>query len=172
MLGGDLASFEATWLVLGTGDARYQDFWTRLASRHPDRIAVHIGFSEELAHLIEAGADLFLMPSHFEPCGLNQMYSLRYGTVPVVHGVGGLLDTVRDYEPRDLKSTGFVFHEYTPAALVGALERALSVFSDQQRWRALQAAGMRQDNSWHRSAREYVTIYERAILARRTGLGY
>jgi len=166
LLGDELASFDATWVVLGTGEPQYQELWTRLASQHPDRIAARIGFDEGLAHLIEAGADLFLMPSRFEPCGLNQMYSLRYGTVPVVHGVGGLLDTVHDFDPGDPESTGFVFLEYTPAALVAALERALSVFRDRQRWRALQTAGMRQDNSWHRSAREYVTIYERAIRAR------
>src|SRR5437773_5675845 len=100
---------------------------------------------------------MFLMPSRFEPCGLNQMYSLRYGTVPVVRAVGGLADTVRDGQ------TGFVFQEYTPAALVTALRRALTVFPDKARWRALQAAGMRQDHSWDRSAREYVKIYERAI---------
>ncbi|MEP7304255.1 MAG: glycogen synthase GlgA [Acidobacteriota bacterium] len=161
-----LASFEATWVVLGTGDTRYQQFWTRMASRYPDRICVRIGFSEELAHLIEAGADLFLMPSRFEPCGLNQMYSMRYGTVPLVHGVGGLLDTVHDFGAGDANATGFVFLDYTPAALGAALERALSVFEDRQRWRGLQLAGMRQDNSWHRSALEYVRIYERAIRAR------
>jgi starch synthase len=166
LLGDELASFDATWVVLGTGEPRYQDLWTRLTSQHPDRIAARIGFDEGLAHLIEAGADLFLMPSRFEPCGLNQMYSLRYGTVPVVHGVGGLLDTVHDFDPGDPESTGFVFHEYTPAAMVGALERALSAFRDRQRWRALQAAGMRQDNSWHRSAREYVTYYTSARFAR------
>ena len=162
----DLASFEATWVVLGTGDARYQQFWTRLASRYPDRICVRIGFDEELAHLIEGGADLFLMPSRFEPCGLNQMYSMRYGTVPLVHGVGGLLDTVHDFGTGEATATGFVFLEYTPAALAAALRRALSVFDDRERWRALQVAGMQQDNSWHRSALEYVRIYERAIRAR------
>jgi starch synthase len=161
-----LASFDAGWVVLGTGEARHQDLWTGLAARHPDRIGARIGFDEGLAHLIEAGADLFLMPSRFEPCGLNQMYSLRYGTVPVVHGVGGLLDTVRDYSPHDPRSTGFVFRDYVPAALAVALDRALTVFQDKGRWRTLQAAGMRQDNSWDRSAQEYVTIYERALRAR------
>jgi len=165
-LGDRLAAFDASWVVLGTGEARYQDFWTDLARRYPDRVGVRIGFDEGLAHLIEAGADLFLMPSRFEPCGLNQMYSLRYGTVPVVHGVGGLLDTVRDYSPRDSTSTGFVFRLYTPAALAGALERAFDVFKQRERWRALQAAGMRQDHSWDRSAREYVKIYEKACGAR------
>jgi len=106
------------------------------------------------------------MPSRYEPCGLNQMYSLRYGTVPVVHGVGGLADTVRDFSPKDAKATGFVFDEYTPAALLAAIQRALAVFADRPRWQALQLAGMRQDNSWHRSAREYVRIYSRAMEQR------
>ena len=159
----ELFQLDATWVVLGTGEARYQNFWTKTAARHPDRVGVRIGFNEQLAHLIEAGADMFFMPSRFEPCGLNQMYSLRYGTVPVVHGVGGLIDTVRDYAPRDAKSTGFVFREYTTSAVIDALRRAMAVFADKGRWRALQAAGMRQDNSWDRSAREYVKIYERAF---------
>jgi starch synthase len=162
----ELPSFDASWVILGTGEPRYQDLWTGLAERHPDRIGARIGFDEGLAHLIEAGADLFLMPSRFEPCGLNQMYSLRYGTVPVVHGVGGLLDTVRDDPRRPATSTGFVFRDYAPAALIAALQRALTVFRDKPRWRALQAAGMRQDNSWDRSAQEYVRIYERALRAR------
>jgi len=159
----ELPRLDATFVVLGTGEARYQDLWTRLATEHPVRIGAQIGFDEELAHLIEAGADLFLMPSHFEPCGLNQMYSLRYGTVPVVRAVGGLADTVSDYTPRRSNATGFVFHEYTGAALLAALQRALAAFKNKRRWRAIQLAGMRQDHSWDRSAREYVKIYERAI---------
>jgi starch synthase len=95
----ELPRLDATFLVLGTGEPRYEELWRALAARHPDRIGARIGFDEALAHLIEAGADIFLMPSRFEPCGLNQMYSLRYGTVPVVRAVGGLADTVRDYEP-------------------------------------------------------------------------
>ena len=159
----ELPRVEATLVVLGTGDARYQDLWKRSAALYPSRIGARIGFNEALAHLIEAGADIFLMPSRFEPCGLNQMYSLRYGAVPVVRGVGGLNDTVRDYVPGDPKSTGFVFHEYSGDALLGALQRALALYGEPLPWRALQAAGMRQDNSWDRSAREYVKIYERAI---------
>jgi starch synthase len=120
-----------------------------------------------MAHLIEGGADMFLMPSRFEPCGLNQMYSLRYGTVPVVRAVGGLADTVTDYAPDRPDSTGFVFRDYTPAALLFALERALSLFGDHRRWKALQLAGMGKDHSWDRSAREYVTIYGRARHAGR-----
>jgi starch synthase len=165
-LGERLAGWNAAWVVLGTGQARYQEMWKTLAVRHPRQVSATIGFSEELAHLIEAAADVFLMPSQFEPCGLNQMYSLRYGTVPIVHGVGGLLDTVRDYQPDDLEATGFVFLDYTAEALAAALDRALEVYGDRRRWTALQKAGMRQDNSWHRSALEYVRIYERVMRAR------
>ena len=153
----DLTGLDAAFVVLGTGDSAYQDMWRALAARHPDRIGARIGFDESLAHLIEGGADIFLMPSRFEPCGLNQMYSMRYGTVPVVHGVGGLADTVIDGE------TGVVFADDTPAALAGALTRALTLFGDRRAWQALQLAGMRRDFSWDRSAREYVKIYERAL---------
>ena len=155
---GDLIRLDASYVVLGTGEPRYEDMWRDLAARYANRIGARIGFDEPLAHLIEAGADLFLMPSRFEPCGLNQMYSLRYGTVPVVRAVGGLADTVRDGE------TGFVFREYAAEALVSAVRRALSVFPDKSLWRALQVAGMLQDHSWDRSAREYVKIYERAVV--------
>ena len=123
----DLPRLDAAFVVLGTGEARYQDLWTTLAARFPDRIGAQVGFDEALAHLIEGGADVFLMPSQFEPCGLNQMYSLRYGTVPVVREVGGLADTVRDYSSgaptpgergAGLKPNGFVFREYRPDALL------------------------------------------------------
>jgi starch synthase len=155
-LAGQLPSLDASFIVLGTGEPRYQDMWRSLASLHPDRIGAVIGFDEGLAHLIEAGADLFLMPSRFEPCGLNQMYSLRYGTVPVVRRVGGLADTVQD------DVTGFVFDEYSPAALLDALGRALQRYRNPRKWQALQLAGMKKDYSWDRSAREYVKIYKRA----------
>ena len=160
-LPGEITRLDASFVVLGTGEPRYQDFWRGLAALHRDRIGARIGFDEGLAHLIEAGADLFLMPSRFEPCGLNQMYSMRYGTVPVVRRVGGLADTVRDYSRNRRDATGFVFEEHTPAALLGALSRALALFQSPSDWRHLQLAGMRQDHSWDRSAREYVKIYER-----------
>jgi starch synthase len=165
-LADELPRLDATFVILGTGEARYQDLWMTLADEHPDRIGARIGFDEPLAHLVEAGADLFLMPSRFEPCGLNQMYSMRYGTVPVVRAVGGLADTVRDYTPRSRNSTGFVFTDYTPAALLEALTRALRTFADGHKWSALQQAGMAEDFSWDRSAAEYVKIYDRAITAK------
>jgi starch synthase len=156
-----LLELDASFVALGTGEPRYQDLWRRLAASAPDRIGARIGFDEALAHLIEGGADLFLMPSHFEPCGLNQMYSLRYGTVPVVHAVGGLADTVFDGK------NGFVFREYSSQALLEALQRALTAYKNRRKWRVFQRAGMNEDHSWDRSAGEYVKIYERAIAARR-----
>lgn len=156
----------AAFVLLGSGERRYEDLWLGLAARYPDRIAVRIGFDEGLAHLIEAGADLFLMPSRFEPCGLNQLYSLRYGTVPVVHATGGLVDTVRNFDPDTGTGTGFTFDRYSPEALLGTLRWALGVFTDQQAWRRIQLAGMEQDHSWAASARHYVEVYQRAATPR------
>jgi len=157
-----LGGLGASFVLLGTGDRRYEDLWLGLAARHPDRIGTRIGFDDSLAHLIEAGADLFLMPSRFEPCGLNQMYSLRYGTVPVVRAVGGLDDTVRNYNPRTGEGTGFSFDEYSPQALLNTLRWALDIFQDRAAWRRIQREGMHQDLSWDASARQYVKVYERA----------
>jgi starch synthase len=151
-----LPNLDASFVVLGTGEPRYQTMWTSMAAAYPEKIGARIGFDETLAHLIEAGADMFLMPSQFEPCGLNQMYSMRYGTVPIVRAVGGLADTVTP-------KTGFSFQDYSPAALVGALQAALTAYAKPRTWRALQVAGMRQDFSWDRSAKEYVKIYDRAL---------
>jgi starch synthase len=160
-----LPRLNASFIVLGTGEPRYQDLWIRLARTYPRQIAAHVGFDEALAHIVEAGSDIFLMPSRFEPCGLNQMYSLRYGTVPVVRSVGGLADTVQDASPLTASSTGFVFRPYEPSALLSALNRALQLFENKADWHTLMANGMRMDYSWDRSAAKYVNIYER-VLAR------
>jgi starch synthase len=157
---GELMALDATWVMLGSGEPHYEDLWRTLARRHPDRVSATIGFDERLAHLIEAGSDLFLMPSRWEPCGLNQLYSLRYGTVPVVRATGGLEDTVQDYDPATSAGTGFKFRDYSPQAMVGAIRRALAVYPDRTAWRRIQQAGMRQDPSWDASAREYVKVYE------------
>jgi starch synthase len=123
-------------------------------------VATTIGFDERLAHLIEAGSDMFLMPSRFEPCGLNQLYSLRYGTVPIVRATGGLRDTISDAaEP---SGNGIVFVDFQPGSLVEAVRRALALYGDRGRWQTLQRAGMAADPSWDVSAREYVKVYERA----------
>ena len=152
----------ATRFTSGSG----QTWLTRILMRRAAdawRNGVRIGFDESLAHLVEGGADMFLMPSRYEPCGLNQMYSLRYGTVPIVRAVGGLADTVRDYGPGVRRATGFVFRDYSSTALLDAIQRALRLFEDRPRWRALQLAGMAEDHSWDRSAAEYVKIYDRAL---------
>ncbi len=159
----DLPNLDASFVILGTGEPRYQEMWRSLAIQHPDRIAVRVGFSEPLAHLIEAGADMFLMPSLFEPCGLNQMYSLRYGTVPIVRHVGGLADTVTDQQDDASRGNGFVFSDYSPRALLATIRRAIDAFRDQTGWRRLQRVGMQLDLSWDRSAREYVKIYDQAF---------
>jgi starch synthase len=161
----DLIELDATWIFVGTGDARYEQFLRELAVRFPSRVGVFIGFDEGLAHLVEAGADLFLMPSTFEPCGLNQMYSLRYGTVPVVHAVGGLDDTIQPYAPRARHANGFKFRDASPANLVRVMRQALRVYHDKAAWGPLMEAGMRDDHSWQTSAREYVKVYRRARQA-------
>jgi starch synthase len=154
-----LMALDAAWVMLGSGETRYEGFWQALSQRHPGRVATYIGFNERLAHLIEAGSDLFLMPSRFEPCGLNQMYSLRYGTLPIVRATGGLDDTVTDADEVSRGGNGFKFVEYSPAALAATVGRAVQAYGKPRRWKTLQKAAMRQDHSWDVSAREYVKVY-------------
>jgi starch synthase len=158
----DLMRLDAAWIMLGSGEARYEALWRTLAARYPDRVSATIGFDERLAHYIEAGADFFLMPSRFEPCGLNQMYSLRYGTIPIVRATGGLEDTVEDFDETAGTGTGFKFRDYSPRALTTAVERALLVYRRPQVRTRMQQAGMRQDHSWDAAAREYVKVYRSA----------
>jgi starch synthase len=152
----------AQFVLLGSGDPAYEDLFRNAAKRHPSHVGVTIAYDDALAHLVEAGSDLFLMPSRYEPCGLNQMMSLRYGTVPVVRATGGLADTVVEAEP-DAGGNGFVFVPYETPALVAAVDRALARFRDAAWWRALQVRGMSGDFSWDTSARHYVSVYRRAL---------
>jgi starch synthase len=155
-----LFAVDATWVLLGSGESHYEHMWQVAAERHPDRVSTTIGFDERLAHLIEAGADMFLMPSRFEPCGLNQLYSLRYGTVPIVRATGGLDDTVVD---ADLPNgNGIKFADPAPGALLAAVRRAVELFGDGARWQGLQRAGMASNPSWDVSAREYVKVYRQS----------
>jgi starch synthase len=160
--GGALLARPVRLAVLGTGEAAIQDGFADLAARAPERVAARFTYDSSLAHRIEAGADLFLMPSRAEPCGLTQMYSLRYGTVPVVRATGGLMDTVEDFDPAGERGTGFRFVPPDPRALVGAVDRALGAFRDRARWRRLMRRGMALDFGWERSARQYVELYGRA----------
>ncbi len=143
-------------VVLGSGHPRYERLLSDLAAAYPEKIAVRLAFDNRLAHKIEAGADIFLMPSRYEPCGLNQIYSLRYGTVPVVRATGGLEDTVDE-------TTGFKFRDYTAEALIGAVRAALAAWRDPERWRAMMIAGMRKDFSWTASAAAYSALYQKLI---------
>jgi starch synthase len=153
-------------VVLGTGQAAYQELFTTLAAKYPDRVAVRIGYDDKLAHQVEAGSDLFLMPSRYEPCGLNQIYSLRYGTVPVVRATGGLDDTIQSFDAETRKGTGFKFESYTGQALLDCVRTALRVFSNREAWQTLQKNGMARDFSWKASAPAYVTLYEAAKRSR------
>ena len=144
-----------------------------LSKRSPEKVAVRIGFDEALAHRMEAGSDIFLMPSRFEPCGLNQMYSLIYGTVPLVRAVGGLADSVVDASPDNLAhgtATGFSFFDYSADALVKTIDRALALYADKPEWLRLLRSGMNQDWSWRRSALQYVRVYEKALAKRRAAV--
>jgi starch synthase len=158
----ELAALPAQLAVVGKGERELEEAMSAAAARRPDRIGVQVTFDEEFAHLVEAGADLFLMPSRYEPCGLNQMYSQRYGTLPVARATGGLIDTVED------GVTGFLFEKAEAQALIAAVRRALAAYADPARWRRLQRAAMERDFSWSAAARRYADLYlQLAMLPQR-----
>lgn len=162
----ELMLLDVRVVVLGTGDAVYEAALRDWAAKQPERVAAVIGFDDGLAHQVMAGADLFVMPSRYEPCGLSQMYAMRYGTVPICHQTGGLADTVVDYTPRavrDGRATGFLFHPCAADSLLRAILLALAVHRDASAWRRLVATDMRSDFGWERSASQYVEVYERAL---------
>jgi starch synthase len=156
-----LAREEMIMVVLGSGDKLYEDMFQRLNKQFPNKIAAKIAFDNALAHKVEAGADMFLMPSRYEPCGLNQIYSLKYGTVPIVRATGGLDDTIEPWDARTGKGTGFKFFEPTGEALLTTIKQALLDYEDPSSWQTLMRNGMARDFSWGASAREYGKIYER-----------
>ncbi|MEW6132206.1 MAG: glycogen synthase GlgA [Pseudomonadota bacterium] len=155
--------------VLGGGEAELEAGWRRLAAMHPDRVAVSIGYDESLAHRIEAGADIFLMPSRFEPCGLNQMYSQRYGTPPLVHKVGGLADTVTHASAENLAdgtATGFVIERLDVDTLIASLRDAIALYHNRPLWKKLMQNGMKRDFAWSASAQQYLGVYEKILSAK------
>jgi starch synthase len=167
-----LALEELILIVLGSGQREYEDLFRRLSKQYPQKIALKIAYDNQLAHKIEAGSDIYLMPSHYEPCGLNQIYSLRYGTVPVVRATGGLDDTVEQFDTRTLKGTGFKFREYSGEAMLDSLRAAVTLYRDNsEAWRTLMRDGMAQDYSWTNSAREYVKVYERSRQLKQQAAG-
>jgi len=147
-------------IVLGTGDQKYHKLLRKLERKYPDKLKAYLTFDDSLAHWIEAGADIFLMPSRYEPCGLNQMYSLKYGTVPIVREVGGLADTVSDYQTETGEGTGFVFRDYNADELLNAVQRAVDLFARRRAWTKLMKSAMAEDFSWEASAKAYLELYE------------
>jgi starch synthase len=161
-----LAREEMIVVALGAGDKPYEEMFQRLAKQFPQKIAVKVAYDNAIAHKIEAGSDMFLMPSKYEPCGLNQIYSLKYGTVPVVRATGGLDDTIEPWDPRTGKGTGFKFSEYSGESLLLTIKQALHAFRDHASWQQLMRNGMNKDFSWNASAKEYARVYERVRQAR------
>lgn len=157
----ELMKEDVYFVLLGSGDKTFQKFFEGVKKKYPKKVGVHFGFSEELAHLIEAGSDMFLMPSKYEPCGLNQMYSLKYGTIPIVRATGGLADTITEY--KNGKGNGFVFEKYDAAELMKAIKRALKLYTNREEWIKLIRLAMACDYSWEISAKKYVDLY-RSIM--------
>jgi len=166
----ELISLGVGFVLQGTGEERHQYLLQEIAARHPGRIGLSLTYTDELAHQIIAGADICLMPSRYEPCGLDQLYCLRYGTVPVVRATGGLDETIQQYDPATRTGNGFKFSDYTPGAFLAAVKQALALYQDQTAWQALMRHNMTLDFSWDRVAPQYVELYERAREKRRQAL--
>jgi starch synthase len=167
----DLMQLDAQWVILGSGEDRYEEMFRSISHSLSSKVATYIGFNNELSHLIEAASDMFLMPSRYEPCGLNQIYSMKYGTVPIVRKTGGLADTVQDWYEMNHNGydtgNGFSFNDYTSYALFLSVQRAVNTFHRKDAWKKIQLNGMNRDYSWKNSAKEYKALYEKAITKRR-----
>jgi starch synthase len=160
---GEIISTGAYFVALGSGDKQYENFFQSLRDYAPQQVGIFKGYNESLAHLIEAGADIFLMPSQFEPCGLNQMYSLRYGTIPIVRAVGGLDDTVENFNLISRTGNGFKFDQYNANSFIEKVYEALFAYADRDLWQKIQSNGMRVDNSWQNAARKYIQMYRMTL---------
>ncbi|MCZ7615239.1 MAG: glycosyltransferase [Ignavibacteriaceae bacterium] len=162
----DLMNLEAQWIILGSGEDKFEELFRWLSNQFPGKVGAYVGYNNELSHLIEAGADMFLMPSRYEPCGLNQIYSLKYGTVPIVRKTGGLADTVKDWDEQNhfgfKDGNGFSFYDYSGFALFKSVERAVNTFKHRNTWKKIQTNGMKLDFSWTRSAEKYLELYKLA----------
>jgi starch synthase len=165
-IAGKLSERNVAVVALGTGDPAYEKFFRDWAFWNKANVAVRIGYNEALAHKIEAGADIFLMPSRYEPCGLNQIYSLKYGTVPVVRATGGLDDTIAEWNPQQGTGTGFKFQGFSAESLLAAITRALAAFEEKSAWKKLMLNGMARNYSWAQPARDYAALYKKAAKRR------
>ncbi|HWP81877.1 MAG TPA: glycogen synthase GlgA [Bacteroidota bacterium] len=158
----ELLKMDVHYVLLASGEKNLEKRFEAIQKKHPDKMGIFFGFDEELAHLVEAGSDMFLMPSRYEPCGLNQMYSMRYGTVPIVRATGGLDDTVEDYSGNG-KGTGFKFEKYDSKELLKTIQRAIKVYHQPEEWKKLMRNGMQKDFSWENSAKKYVSLYRELL---------
>ena len=156
----ELMKLDLQLVILGTGEPKYHQLFERMHQEYPKKMGLYLGFNNTLAHMIEAGSDMFLMPSRYEPCGLNQMYSLKYGTVPVVRATGGLDDTIVDFNPKTKKGTGFKFVPYNAQEFLKAINRALDIYKNKSAWKTLMMNGMKKDFSWTASSKKYVKLYQ------------
>jgi starch synthase len=163
----ELMKEDLALVVLGTGDRKYEKLFQELAATYPERVGVKIAYDNAVAHKIEAGADMFLMPSRYEPCGLNQIYSLKYGTVPIVRATGGLDDTIEPFDLEHGTGTGFKFAEYSGEALLNCVQQALHHYTEERIWKRIQLNGMAKDFSWKAPAAQYAKLYEAARAARK-----
>jgi starch synthase len=164
----DLVRLPVIFTILGSGDKEYQDLFIKLNRQYPEKFALKVAYDNVIAHKVEAGADMFLMPSRYEPSGLNQMYSMKYGTVPIVRATGGLDDSVEQWDPGTGKGTGFKFSPYSGAVLLATVHEAVLAFRDKEGWRKLMLNGIKKDFSWMASAREYLKVYEKLVSPRQT----
>ncbi|MFC1514055.1 glycogen synthase GlgA [candidate division KSB1 bacterium] len=160
----DIIKMKVQLVVLGTGDKKYHTMMETLSKKHPKNIGTMLTFDEKIAHLIEAGSDMFFMPSRYEPCGLNQMFSLKYGTVPIVRSVGGLADTIQEFDPKKNTGNGFCFKEYDAKKMLETIKRAVKLFEDAKTWKKIIKNGMKQDFSWTASAKKYTKLYDRILI--------
>jgi starch synthase len=159
----ELMARDVPVIILGTGEEKYHRWLTEIGPQYAGKLGVKIAFDNKLAHLMEAGADMFLMPSYYEPCGLNQMYSMKYGTIPIVRATGGLADTVTPVEAASGAGTGFLFSEYSAAAFIKAINAALTAFENKTLWHRIILNAMAEDFSWQASARTYLKLYQRLV---------
>ena len=159
----DILSLDLQFVLLGTGDEKYHKFFAEVETEYPDKFKAFLAFDNKLAHLIEAGSDMFLMPSRYEPCGLNQMYSMKYGTIPIVRKTGGLADSVSNFDEDSLTGTGFVFEDYKSGELLSVIEKAVGLFSRKRVWSKIVKQAMSLDFSWENSARQYSELYQKIL---------
>ncbi|RPJ08057.1 MAG: glycosyltransferase, partial [Deltaproteobacteria bacterium] len=163
----ELFSLDIGFVLLGTGEQKYHDLFAQIGRKYPDRAGIRIAYDDRLAHKIEAGADLFLMPSRYEPCGLNQIYSLKYGTIPVVRATGGLDDTIVSYDPETGAGNGFKFARYDGNEFLEQIKTAVRTYHQSEHWKRLLRNAMTADFSWQRSAQSYLELYRKALDKRR-----